>query len=50
MSDHTKMAVDLLIVGADIVCLDEKGTVILNGAIAIKSNIIHQFKISFKYK
>ena len=41
MSDHTKMAVDLLIVGADIECLDEKGTVIQNGAIAIKSNIFH---------
>ena len=41
MTGHSRLAVDLLIVGTDIVCLDEKGTVIRNGAIAIKSNIIH---------
>jgi 5-methylthioadenosine/S-adenosylhomocysteine deaminase len=41
MSDSSRVAVDLLIVGADIVCLDKTGTVIRNGSIAIKKNLIH---------
>ena len=40
MSDSGRITVDLLIVGTDVVCLDETGTVLRNGAIAIKKNII----------
>jgi 5-methylthioadenosine/S-adenosylhomocysteine deaminase len=41
MSNSRRVAVDLLIVGADIVSLDKTGTVIRNGSIAIKKNLIH---------
>ena len=41
MTGHSRLAVDLLIVGTDIVCLDETGTIIRDGAIAIKNNLIH---------
>lgn len=38
--DH-KEVVDLVISGADVVCLDQPGTVIEKGSIAIKGNLIH---------
>ena len=40
MTDRQRQAVDLLIRGADIVCLDEAGTVVPDGAIAIAGNRI----------
>jgi len=41
MSNVKRMNVDLLVVGADVVCLDKQGTIIRDGAIAIKNNLIH---------
>ena len=41
MSNVKRMNVDLLVVGADVVCLDKQGTIVRDGAIAIKNNLIH---------
>jgi 5-methylthioadenosine/S-adenosylhomocysteine deaminase len=41
MPDNNRDAVDLLITGADVVCLDKPGTVIPDGAIAITGNRLH---------
>ncbi|MDE0057253.1 MAG: amidohydrolase family protein [Defluviicoccus sp.] len=41
MTDRQRQAVDLLIDGADVVCLDGPGTVVPDGAIAIAGNRIH---------
>lgn len=41
MTGEPRQAVDLLIAGADVVCLDRVGTVIQDGAIAVSGNRIH---------
>ncbi len=41
MTGDSKEAVDLLIAGADIVCLDQPGNIVYDGAIAVKANRIH---------
>jgi 5-methylthioadenosine/S-adenosylhomocysteine deaminase len=41
MTGDRNEAVDLLIVGADVVCLDEDNTVLSDGAIAMRGNRIH---------
>jgi 5-methylthioadenosine/S-adenosylhomocysteine deaminase len=41
MTDDRQEAVDLLITGADIVCLDQPGTIVADGAIAVSGNRIH---------
>ena len=41
MPETTRVSVDLLITGADIVCLDKGGTVVADGAIAITGNRLH---------
>jgi 5-methylthioadenosine/S-adenosylhomocysteine deaminase len=41
MPGETRDAVDLLITGADIVCLDPSGTMVRDGAIAIAGNRLH---------
>lgn len=41
MPETTRVSVDLLITGADIVCLDKGGTVVADGAIAITRNRLH---------
>lgn len=41
MTDDQRETVDLLIIGADIVCLDKVNTIVSDGVIAIKGNRIH---------
>lgn len=41
MTGDQRETVDLLITGADIVCLDKSGTIVADGAIAIRGNRIH---------
>ena len=41
MADNSREAVDLLISGADVVCLDEENTLAPNASVAIRGNRIH---------